>query len=124
MISKMYTRQAKVCGSMLSRPLCASVAKSNPGHTVCVIGAHGRGKSTMLQALYLNEIDRHWRGQQPALPVMLRFSDCVHPPSTLSALSLRRSAKFFEVQGGRPNRSVLSFELFRPATIPVFAERR
>jgi hypothetical protein len=82
------------------RTLCESVAQSNPGHAVCVIGAHGRGKSTMLRALYLNEIDRHWRGEQPALPVMLRLSDCAHSPFDAERTFASAIAKFFEAQAG------------------------
>jgi hypothetical protein len=82
------------------RSLCESVAQPRPGHTVCVIGAHGRGKSTMLEALYLNEIDRHWRGEQPAIPVMLRLADCAHTSFDAERTFASAIAKYFEVQAG------------------------
>ena len=49
---------------------------------------------------YLNEIDRHWRGEQPAIPVMLRLADCAHTSFDAERTFASAIAKYFEIQAG------------------------
>ncbi len=78
------------------RTLKESVAQTQPGQTICVVGPHGRAKTTLLEALYLSEVERHWRGEQPAIPVMLRLADCTYGGFNADRTFASGIAKLFE----------------------------
>ena len=82
------------------RALSEAVSLNGAGHVCSLIGQNGRAKSTLLEAVYLSEVERHWRGEQPAIPVMLRLADCAHasfgPERTLAAAI----ANYFEFRAG------------------------
>src|SRR5262249_51901572 len=58
------------------RALSDAVASPNGLRTILLLGAQGRAKSMLLESLFLAESKRHWSGDQPALPVMLKLADC------------------------------------------------
>ncbi|HYI95406.1 MAG TPA: CHAT domain-containing protein, partial [Bryobacteraceae bacterium] len=82
------------------RTLKESVAQPQTGQTICIVGAHGRAKTTLLESLYLSEVERHWRGEQPAIPVMLRLADCTHGGFNAERTFASGIAKFFESRCG------------------------
>lgn len=79
---------------------CRTLVPPGRGATISLIGAHGRAKTTLLESLYLSEVDRHWRGEQPAIPVMLRLADCTHPGFDADRTFANGIAKFFEARAG------------------------
>ena len=85
---------------MLSAPLARLSRQPGSGQVCSLIAAHGRAKTTLLEALYLTEVERHWHGEQPAIPVILRLADCAkasYDPERTFATAI---ASYFEVRAG------------------------
>lgn len=82
------------------RTLTESVSKPGDGGATCLIGAHGRAKTTLLEALYLSECERHWNGEQPAVPVMLRLADCDHAADDPQRSFAAAIAEYFWTHAG------------------------
>jgi hypothetical protein len=82
------------------RALSEAVSQPVSGQVCSLIAAHGRAKTTLLEALYLTEVERHWHGEQPAIPVILRLADCAkasYDPERTFATAI---ASYFEVRAG------------------------
>lgn len=82
------------------RSLTDAVAIPVKGQVLCVLGAHGRAKTTMLEALFLSEVDRHWRGEQPAIPVIVQLSDCARGGFDAQRTLAAATARYFETRAG------------------------
>ena len=85
---------------MRSRSFTNRVHSHRPGQVILLIAGHGRAKSTLLEELYLLEVERHWHGDQPAIPVMLRLADCAHASFDPERTFASAIANYFEIRAG------------------------
>jgi hypothetical protein len=67
---------------------------------ICLVGDTGSAKTTVLETTFLREAPRHWAGDQPAIPVMLRLQDCVFSNLNATTTLAAAVARYFETRAG------------------------
>lgn len=67
---------------------------------ICLLGDSGSSKTTILESTFLRETPRHWKEEQPSLPVMLRLQDCVFSNLNATTTVAAAISKYFSLQTG------------------------